>query len=170
MNRKLLRAVFNLPWFTVALLWLVMRIASADPAQPGTEVQSVGQTSTKECHSCHEWRQSNPTRRTLKFPHKAITLHHGPNLWCLDCHQSATPERLVLPEGNSASFQEVYRLCGMCHGRQLKEWRVGVHGKRADFWDGPRILWRCTTCHNPHAPIFPSIAPASATGHGQPDR
>jgi formate-dependent nitrite reductase cytochrome c552 subunit len=100
---------------------------------------------------------TNPIKRKLSF-HNDINLNHD-RLWCLDCHNASNRDRLNLTGGDTASFNELERLCGVCHGVIYTEWSHGVHGKRTGKWNGEKYYLICTDCHNPHSPKFMSLKP-----------
>lgn len=109
------------------------------------------------CSTCHNGMQTNPSQRKLSF-HSEIVLNHG-NLWCLDCHNPSNRDRLRYFGGKTINFDELYRLCGICHGVIYTQWSKGIHGKRTGQWDGQRNYLLCTNCHNPHSPLFKAIKP-----------
>jgi hypothetical protein len=107
----------------------------------------------RECATCHE--------RHLEPEHRAIVLRHAEDQrGCLDCHDAADRDRLRLADGETLPFEESYRLCGQCHGPRLRDWRLGLHGKRLGRWDGGQSYLLCVHCHDPHEPRFPSMVPA----------
>jgi hypothetical protein len=102
----------------------------------------------------------NTKRRPLEGMHSDIDLHHGPeSRWCLDCHDATNRDRLHLVNGDRIEFTASYLLCGQCHGDKLRDWRVGVHGKRTGSWNGAKQYVRCVHCHNPHSPHFKPLKP-----------
>jgi len=111
------------------------------------------------CMDCHADLEPNPNRRKLEDFHEDIILRHDEkNRWCLDCHDERDRNRLRLASGKTIPFEESYRLCGQCHGPNLRDWKAGVHGKRTGRWDGKsRRYLLCVHCHNPHHPKFPLI-------------
>jgi len=119
-----------------------------------------------QCIACHEENRA-PTEcqtchKEIREPqHKDIVLHHAENQrGCLDCHHPGDRDVLRLANGQSVPFAESYRLCGQCHGPKLRDWKVGLHGKRTGMWDGERQYFLCVHCHrNPHAPQFPAMTP-----------
>jgi hypothetical protein len=112
------------------------------------------------CTQCHNKDlPTNPTRRKLEVAHDDIHLRHGQNLWCLDCHNADNRDTLRSASGEPIPFDESYNLCGQCHGEKLRDWKVGVHGKRAGEWNGRKSYLLCVNCHNPHDPKFKAIAP-----------
>ncbi len=105
------------------------------------------------CATCH--------RETTEPRHGNIVLRHGgEHRACLDCHHPDDRDLLRLAHGTTVPFEESYRLCGQCHGPQLREWKEGIHGKRTGMWDGEKQYLLCVHCHsNPHAPAIPPMRP-----------
>ncbi|MBZ0272392.1 hypothetical protein K8I61_10170 [bacterium] len=115
------------------------------------------------CTECHADMETNRERRELTEMHEDIELNHGPrDRWCFDCHDPDNRDVLRLAGGREVPFTESYRLCGQCHGEKLRDWKVGVHGKRTGEWNGKRQYLLCAHCHNPHTPHFAPIEPLSA--------
>lgn len=113
------------------------------------------------CSSCHDnkTQKPDPKRRPLAM-HDEIALNHGPETrWCLDCHDLLDRDRLHLVNGEKLPFTASYQLCGQCHGDKIRDWRVGVHGKRTGSWNGAKQYLLCVHCHNPHSPRFKSLKP-----------
>jgi len=115
------------------------------------------------CMDCHGEADlpPNPERRELVDKHTNIKLvgHDEEHRWCLDCHDRDDRDVLHLAGGEKVPFTESYRLCGQCHGPQLKDWKVGIHGKRTGYWNGPKRYLLCVNCHNPHSPRFAPLKP-----------
>jgi hypothetical protein len=114
------------------------------------------------CSQCHDPKAMAPNtkRRVLKDMHTEISLNHGPDTrWCLDCHDAYNRDSLHLANGKLVSFNTSYQLCGQCHGDKLRDWRVGIHGKRTGSWNGAKQYLLCVHCHNPHSPHFKSLKP-----------
>lgn len=114
------------------------------------------------CNDCHIDLEPNPVKRELEFMHDDISAmfdHDKDNRWCLDCHDNMNRDSLRLASGKLIGFDESYRLCGQCHGDKLRDWKVGVHGKRTGEWNGPKQYLLCVHCHNPHSPRFESLKP-----------
>ncbi len=112
------------------------------------------------CMDCHGSIPPNPERRDLEGMHSNIVLHHDEeHRWCLDCHDANDRDHLRLASGALIPFTESYRLCGQCHGTQYRDWRLGIHGKRIGYWDGPKRYLLCVHCHNPHSPRFAALQP-----------
>ncbi|NQU80739.1 MAG: hypothetical protein HQ543_04395 [Bacteroidetes bacterium] len=113
------------------------------------------------CMDCHIDFESDPVRREL-FMHddiSAIFDHDSENRWCLDCHDMNSRDSLKLASGKLLDFKESYKLCGQCHGEKLRDWKIGVHGKRTGDWNGEKKYYLCVHCHNPHSPKFKPIKP-----------
>jgi hypothetical protein len=113
------------------------------------------------CNDCHKIRIPNPVRRTLQW-HEDITEifnHDSQNRWCTDCHDLNNRDSLRLASGKLLDFKESYKLCGQCHGDKLRDWKVGVHGKRIGEWNGKKQYYLCVSCHNPHSPKFKPLKP-----------
>lgn len=114
------------------------------------------------CNDCHIDVEPNPVRRELIDMHddiSAIFDHDSENRWCLDCHDIGNRDFLKLASGKLIGFDESYKLCGQCHGDKLRDWKVGVHGKRTGDWNGNKQYLLCVHCHNPHSPKFKSVTP-----------
>lgn len=114
------------------------------------------------CTDCHVDIEPNPERRTLVDMHDdidAIFDHDSDNRWCLDCHDIDSRDSLRTASGQLLGFDESYKLCGQCHGDKLRDWKVGVHGKRSGEWNGKKQYLLCVHCHNPHAPRFEELKP-----------
>ncbi|MCF6333780.1 MAG: hypothetical protein L3J11_10900 [Draconibacterium sp.] len=114
------------------------------------------------CNDCHSEMVPNPVRRELVDMHddiSAIFDHDSENRWCLDCHDMNNRDSLKLASGKLLDFKESYKLCGQCHGEKLRDWKVGVHGKRTGEWNGKKEYLLCVHCHNPHSPRFKPLTP-----------
>jgi formate-dependent nitrite reductase cytochrome c552 subunit len=115
------------------------------------------------CSACHANVPANRKRRTLSDMHTEIVLKHDEeHRWCLDCHDADDRDQLHLASGEKVPFSESYRVCGQCHGEKLRDWRAGVHGRRAGNWNGAKTYLLCAHCHNPHQPRFAAIQPKPA--------
>lgn len=113
------------------------------------------------CSACHEDQETDPERRIL-WMHDEIDEsfnHDNENRWCLDCHDGTNRDFLRLASGKLLDFKDSYKLCGQCHGDKLRDWKVGVHGKRTGNWNGEKQYLLCVHCHNPHSPKFKKIQP-----------
>ncbi|MBI2218219.1 MAG: hypothetical protein HYU51_13060 [Candidatus Rokubacteria bacterium] len=115
------------------------------------------------CSNCHAGMEPNRERRVLTDMHTEITLRHDEaHRWCLDCHDAQNRDVLHLASGEPVKFEESYRLCGQCHGEKYRDWRAGVHGRRAGSWNGHKTYLLCAHCHNPHQPRFQALTPKPA--------
>lgn len=114
------------------------------------------------CNSCHESLKPNRTRRVLEFHDEIKLKHDEEHRWCLDCHDADNRDVLHLASGQRLSFDESYMLCGQCHGEKLRDWRVGVHGRRTGQWNGHKTYLLCVNCHSPHQPHFKPLQPKPA--------
>ena len=112
------------------------------------------------CSDCHSEIVPNPRRRELVEMHDDILFEHdSENRWCLACHYSMDRDSLVLAGGRLLGFNESYKLCGQCHGPKLRDWKLGIHGKRTGEWNGQKQYLLCVSCHDPHSPKFKSVEP-----------
>ena len=109
------------------------------------------------CSDCHEDELADPRRRELD-EHDNIKLAHG-DLWCLDCHQSDQRDLLHLSDASPVEMTESWRLCTRCHAKRISDWRAGIHGKRTGSWWGPKEVFTCVACHDPHSPLFKPLSP-----------
>jgi len=114
------------------------------------------------CSDCHKDLTPNPVKRELVDMHDDISAmfdHDKENRWCTDCHDLKNRDFLKLASGKLLDFKESYKLCGQCHGEKLRDWKVGVHGKRTGQWNGKKEYMLCVHCHNPHSPKFKELTP-----------
>lgn len=109
------------------------------------------------CSDCHEGEAADPRRRDLD-EHDDIQLAHG-DLWCLDCHQSDQRDLLHLSDASPVEMADSWRLCTRCHAKRISDWRAGIHGKRTGSWWGPKEVFTCVACHDPHSPLFKPLPP-----------
>lgn len=116
-----------------------------------------------KCSSCHTDKPVT-VNQGLELTHSNVLLKHGENgqaLSCIDCHHSEERDYLEDKKGQKIDFDHVYQLCGQCHFRQKRDWLGGAHGKRVSNWTGERVVFNCTTCHDPHSPRFEKRFPAT---------
>jgi len=135
-------------------------------------VKSGGDTSGLDCYACHE--KNKPPKLKLDpegnvivpKEHDDIVMAHGRhhrNNNCFNCHDETNLELLQTRDGRHLKIDESPALCGSCHGPTYRDWEAGVHGRTSGYWQrdlGAIDRKVCTSCHNPHAPTFPSRAPA----------
>ncbi len=115
---------------------------------------------TFPCSMCHANMETNLERRELVDFHDDIVLHHDEeNRWCMACHDAENRDMLHSASGKLIDFSESYKLCGQCHGPKLRDWKVGIHGRRTGQWNGEKQYLLCAHCHDPHSPKFPKMKP-----------
>lgn len=143
-----------------------VRVSAAELSRTG------GDMSDFDCYVCHDKKQPVKlrfdTNQTLIIPteHKDIVMGHGRhnrNNNCFNCHNETNLELLQTRDGRELKLVESTPLCGSCHGPTYRDWEAGVHGRTSGHWDrkaGPIKREDCVSCHNPHAPAFPSRPPA----------
>ena len=110
------------------------------------------------CSSCHD----APLRKTRigdidnRQSHIDIQLKHASDTMmnCQTCHNYKDMQTLVLLNTEPLDFNHSYQLCSQCHFEQARDWAGGAHGKRLAGWQGKRVVFNCTDCHNPHSPAF----------------
>ena len=117
----------------------------------------------RSCMACHEERGAPNECVTchpagIEPPHADIVLDHAEEQrGCLDCHNPEDRDTVRLANGTALPFEQSYRLCGQCHGPKLRDWEIGLHGKRTGSWSGHKKYLLCVHCHNPHAPRYPKM-------------
>jgi hypothetical protein len=114
------------------------------------------------CSSCHNNKEVK-AKNTFVLTHGNVVLNHGregSGLSCIDCHHPDEREYLEDKKGRKIDFDHSYQLCGQCHFRQKRDWLGGAHGKREKNWTGERVVYNCTSCHDPHSPRFEKRFPA----------
>jgi hypothetical protein len=129
-------------------------------------VDEKGNPVTIACSTCHATKPANPDARlgtALTRFHQGLVGKHG-NLACSACHNPADGyASLRLADGNRVPYSEVMTLCAQCHGPQYRDYQHGAHGGMTGHWDltkGGRVRNNCIDCHDPHAPKYPTVAPA----------
>ncbi len=125
-----------------------------------------------DCYGCHDRKKPPPlrfdTNQNLIIPkeHEDIVMAHGRhnrNNLCFNCHNETNLVVLQTRDGRELKMENSAPLCGSCHGPTYRDWEAGVHGRISGYWDrklGPFDRKLCVSCHNPHAPAFPSRKPA----------
>jgi len=117
---------------------------------------------TYNCMECHKlfpakWHYDRPMNE-----HKGITLDHGNNRFCLNCHHPTDRNAFVDYDGATIKEADVVQLCAKCHGTIYRDWKAGVHGRQNGFWNaslGEKTKLRCIQCHDPHSPKFKEMKP-----------
>ena len=137
--------------------------ADAFTGYPGApEVMVVGRIDELDfypCSPCHSAMPANPERRELMAPHQAALDHGDGRIWCLDCHAPESRDQLATLAGERVSFDQADQVCAQCHAAVHQDWTFGVHGKRVGRWQGPREIYSCAHCHDPHDPAVRPRAP-----------
>jgi len=128
-------------------------------APPFTVVPREGELSIYPCATCHGPMPTNASPRKLFAPHPAALEHGDGRFWCLQCHAPEERNQLQLMSDETVGFNDSWQLCGQCHYQPQKDWAFGAHGKRVDNWQGERVLYNCTHCHDPHSPNIKPRAP-----------
>lgn len=135
-------------------------------------VQSGGDLSGLDCYACHEKNKALKLKLdaegnvVVPKEHEDIVMAHGRhhrNNNCFNCHDETNLELLQTRDGRHLKIVESPALCGSCHGPTYRDWEAGVHGRTSGYWNrslGPFERKVCASCHNPHAPAFPSRQPA----------
>jgi len=116
----------------------------------------------QRCNDCHSLVDLSRNNGQPLVQHTNITLNHGRNDRCLNCHDRKDRGRLVGPHGKNLPYADVAELCAQCHGSIFNDWRLGTHGKTLGYWDsdlGESRRLVCTECHDPHAPAYKPMRP-----------
>ena len=112
-----------------------------------------------ECHQPDPPKQENLLELMALHPNPIKMFHGNGMIWCLVCHKSKESSFLHTLRGKKIELDKAYLVCGQCHNESLKDWYFGVHGKRVANWQGERILYNCTACHDPHDPGIKPLKP-----------
>lgn len=127
------------------------------------KVDALGKPVRAACVTCHSLRAPEKLPDApdqLKEFHVGLKFAHGGNV-CASCHVVGDQSSLKLADGTLIPNREAMRLCGQCHGPQLRDYQKGAHGGMNGHWDlasGARVRNHCVDCHDPHVPKFqPSI-------------
>lgn len=125
--------------------------------------KAVVQGQARPCSECHRLFAPAPEKvDRIAIQHDHIKMNHGMNTRCLNCHDGADRDKLVLHNGTLVEFGEASRLCSNCHGTVYRDWERGMHGKTMGSWDassGQQERLRCNECHDPHAPAYKPMVP-----------
>jgi hypothetical protein len=135
-------------------------------------IRTKADLSDFDCYTCHEHGKP-PTLRfdekhNLLVPkeHSDVVMGHGShnrNNLCFNCHDENNLEQFQTRDGRQLKLVESTPLCGSCHGPTYRDWEAGAHGRTSGYWKrdaGSITRQDCVSCHNPHAPRFPSRHPA----------
>jgi len=145
---------------------VTVRLSSAQ------QIKAGGDTSGFDCYACHERNKPPVIKRdpsgnvVLPKEHEDLVMRHGRNNRnesCFNCHDPENLDTLKTRDGTKYKWEESTKLCASCHGPTYRDWEAGIHGRTSGYWDrsrGPVTRQECASCHHPHSPEFPSIAPA----------
>lgn len=134
------------------------------------------------CQGCHdasegvELKWNDDGSAIVPEAHKHPGLLHGRNNrndHCFNCHDPDNLKQLRTIDGRSLKFEQSTLLCAGCHGPTFRDWEAGIHGRTTGFWDGrlgPTQRKDCASCHDPHAPSFPSLKPGPRPQSPPPPR
>ena len=114
------------------------------------------------CMGYHRNIAQRATEPKELFQHRHVSLDHGINHSCHNCHHTEDRDKLVLYDGTTVPFTRVVELCAKCHGPTYRDWERGAHGRTNGYWDPTRGEVRrltCTACHDPHRPRTPAMDP-----------
>lgn len=118
---------------------------------------------TYRCSDCHRIIPSPAETYRKLVQHTEITLRHGINTRCFNCHHRTQRDAFVDDDGGMIAWDQPQRLCARCHGPVYRDWQAGSHGRSNGYWDttrGEQTRRKCIECHDPHAPPFPPLHPA----------
>lgn len=143
------------------------RTPAGAPRVPTGTLDEKGQPVTVACATCHTTKAVNAAAKLgtpLTAFHQGMTGQHGA-LTCVSCHNAAEGfGSLRLADGRNVAYTDVMTLCAQCHGPQFRDYQHGAHGGMTGHWDltaGGRTRNVCTACHDPHAPKYPLVFPAT---------
>lgn len=133
------------------------------------------------CGNCHVNKSTVKSKGTLegRRAHWNIDVDHGSpsgkkSFNCSTCHASGNPETLTTPGSDTVSLNRSHQLCADCHQKQVRDWKGGAHGKRRSYWQGPRVIYSCAECHNPHDPAlkkrWPVTVPSIPRKYGRSEQ
>lgn len=134
-------------------------------------IRTGGDTSGLACNACHDEKKpvkvhlDADSNVILPEEHKDLVMRHGRNNrneHCFNCHDSTNLELLQTRDGRKLKVEESTKLCASCHGPTYRDWEAGIHGRLSGHWDrkkGAVVRQDCVSCHDPHAPAFPSMKP-----------
>ena len=112
------------------------------------------------CSLCHAYWTGIPDPDVVRplFAHAVIKLDHGSNDRCYNCHLIQDRNKFTANDGSGIMAENVERLCARCHGLIYNDWKAGTHGVWRGKWMAPAAFeaenFKCTHCHDPHAPKF----------------
>lgn len=131
---------------------------------PPRAVYTIGRF-TFECSECHRTEPGPRVAGDMVTKHMDLSLVHGMNTRCLNCHHPTNREVFADYFGAEIPWDQPERLCSKCHGPVYRDWQHGSHGRTNGYWDvtqGPSVRLKCIQCHDPHYPSFQPLASAPA--------
>lgn len=168
------------PLFGAVAAWLALASPRADiPAREGRAIpaeeirrgpwreplkdasRAVVSGTQHACSECHKLFTEYSTEGRPLMQHQEITMQHGVNKRCLNCHFGDDRDKLILHDGTLITFDQASLLCSQCHGTLYRDWQRGMHGKTIGSWDqrgGQQRRLECNECHDPHSPAFKPMA------------
>ena len=91
--------------------------------------------------------------------HPDITLDHGLNLLCLNCHHRSNNDVTSITTAKIPA-EEPTRLCAKCHGPTFATpWAFTAEKRLLECRPGRTGKAGCIQCHDPHRPRFQPIKP-----------
>lgn len=141
-------------------------------ASAAERLRGNGDAGNLDCSVCHEVDKPGKLsfdangRVILPAGHTDLVMRHGRNQRndnCYNCHDEANHALLRQRDGRKLKLEESTQLCAGCHGPTYRDWEWGLHGRVSGYWQrqmGPATKKDCASCHDPHAPVFPSMKPA----------
>ena len=145
-------------------------------AYPGAPAFSIAPSGKKlaffPCAQCHQLIAMFPELAEQQASH-VIEFDHGLGLMgCATCHDETEPVYLRTLLGEKVELDRTHLVCGSCHESRHRDWYFGAHGKRLNNWQGERVIYACSHCHDPHTPAIkprkPMPPPRVRAGLGQP--
>lgn len=133
------------------------------PPMRGVQARTPdGRSVTVACGTCHGVDWQPKAQPALTAFHQGMHHRHG-GLSCQSCHDPADGyQSLRLADGRRLGYDQSMTLCAQCHGPQARDYAHGAHGGMTGSWDlsrGGRTRQTCITCHDPHAPAYPTLSP-----------
>ena len=114
------------------------------------------------CNECHQDLNSRQKYYQPAGEHRNISLDHGLNVSCLNCHHQEDRNYYSDYGDGKIAPEESYRVCMKCHGPIYRDWEANIHGRVNGYWDaglGPQLKLDCVQCHDPHSPQFKPLVP-----------
>lgn len=174
--------------FAAVLAWIPGAAQTPAPDSVCADCHEVREKVSKSAHtgvacsSCHPKHEAYPHPEKLPKPacsncHQAIVGEYdrsvharevrsgnegAPN--CAFCHGESHEIKVAK---NPEFRHSVPETCGMCHDKELTEFKTSIHGK--DFERGLREAPVCTDCHSAHSIDSPSRPSSTVSSAHIPD-